>query len=227
MKTKSINVLMVDDHKMILKSYAEELKEIENRTENYRFQIEQAYSLLQAIEVLKCTFEKRELHLVLLDIGLPNSDVPGYKSGLELGLSIRKNYPSIKIIVITSFNTYPLIQRLFDIIKPEGILLKGELDPNGLQAAVQDVLEGVPYYTKTVRKFLTQVPAKPNVLDHYDMLILYHLSEGVLTKELAQYLPLSLRSIERRKNKLKDILNLDYKSSDVRLLNRAKEEGFL
>ncbi|MCG2419744.1 response regulator [Aequorivita sp. F47161] len=227
METKSINVFMVDDHAMILKSYADELKKFENHSGIYRFQIERAYSLLQAIDVLKFTFEKREMHLVLLDIGLPNCEVPGYKSGLELGIAIRENYPKTKIIVITSYNSYPLIQRLFDLIKPEGLLLKGELNPEGLRAAVQDVLEGVPHFTKTVRKFLTQAPVKPNILDHYDMLILYYLSEGVLTKDLVNHLPLSLRSIERRKNNLKDILKLDYKSSDVMLLNRAKEEGFL
>ncbi|MBK5214557.1 MAG: response regulator transcription factor [Flavobacteriaceae bacterium] len=227
MDTKSINIFMIDDHPMILEGYVDVLKKLETQSEAYRFQIERAHSILQALETLENTFAKRELHLVLLDIGLPNNDIPGYKSGMDLGVVIRKNFPDTKIIVITSYDTYPLIQKLLNIIKPEGLLIKSELNPQGLYAAFLDVLQGVPSYSKTVRMFLTQAQVKSNVLDHYDMLILYYLSEGKLTKELTEHLPLSLRSIERRKNRLKDILTIDHHTSDVQLLNKAKEQGYL
>lgn len=227
MKTKSLNILMVDDHPMILESYVEVLKSMEKHSNIYKFQIERAFTILQTVEILKRSGGNKQFHLVLLDISLPNEGSLEYASGLDLGYFIRKDHPETKIIVITSYDTYPLFQKLLDVIKPEGILIKSELSPQGLNSALLDVLGGIPHYTKTVQKFLTRVQIKPNVLDHYDMLILFHLSEGKLTKNLTDYLPLSLRSIERRKTRLKDILKLEHESSDVQLLNRAKEEGYL
>ncbi len=227
MNTQSTNILMIDDHPMILKGYDEVIKSFESRNAMYRFAVERAHSISQAVFALETYYEKRDLHLVLLDIGLPGDDHPLYKTGVELGVAIRKEYPIAKIIVITSYDTYPLIRKILDMLNPEGILLKGELDPEGLQVAILEVMGGAPFFTKTVRKFLTHAPLKPQVLDHYDKLLLYYLSEGTLTKDLVKYLPLSQRSIERRKNKLKEALQLEQDCSDVQLLKRAKEVGLL
>ena len=165
--------------------------------------------------------------MVLLDIGLLGDDHPLYTTGVELGVAIRKRQPTAKTIVITSYDTYPLIRKVLDMLNPEGILLKGELSPDGLEAALLEVLEDGFYFTKTVRKFLTHPPLKPQVLDHYDKLLLYYLSEGTLTKDLVKHLPLSLRNIERRKNKLRSALQLEQDCSDIQLLKRAKEVGLL
>lgn len=227
MKVKGINILMIDDHPMILESYDKVIKKFERRNGMYAFSIEKAHSISQALLALEDYNEKRELHLVLLDIGLPGDDHPLFTTGVELGVAIRKRQPTAKIIVITSYDTYPLIRKVLDMLNPEGILLKGELSPDGLEAALLEVLEDGFYFTKTVRKFLTHAPLKPQVLDHYDKLLLYYLSEGTLTKDLVKHLPLSLRNIERRKNKLRNALQLEQDCSDIQLLKRAKEVGLL
>ncbi|MGB3343992.1 MAG: response regulator [Aequorivita sp.] len=225
MRTQHLNILMIDDHALILKSFEEGIRSLENQTNAYRFQIERAHSILEAVDALDNIFENRQLHLVLLDIGLPRYNK--YLSGFDLGVTIRKQHPDCKIIVITGYTNYPLIQKLLDSIKPEGLLLKNELSPDGLKAAIIDVLQQTPHYSKTVRKYLTHIQTMPKVLDHYDVLLLYYISEGKQTKELPAFLPISIASIERRKRKLKEILHLEPESSDVQLLNRAKEEGFL
>ena len=136
-------------------------------------------------------------------------------------------FPEVKIIIITSYDSFPLIQQALSTVKPDGLLIKGELNPDSLKIAVNDVLEGIPHYTKTVRKYLTHKEKTPPLLDHYDLLLLYHLSEGKQTKELPAVLHLSITSVERRKRRLKEILKLEAGSTDVQLLNRAKEEGLL
>ena len=173
MTTQNINILMIDDHPMILEGYFETMRNLESQNARYRFEIERAHSISQAVLALESSYEKRELHLVLLDIGLPGDNHPLYKTGVELGLAIRKQHSNAKIIVITSYDTYPLIRKVLDKLNPEGILLKGELDPDGLQFAILEVMGGAPYFTKTVRKFLTHAPLKPHVLDHYDKLIFF------------------------------------------------------
>jgi two-component system response regulator NreC len=224
MKT-SINILMIDDHPMILEGYVDSIKKMEGSSEVYSFSIERAHSIAEAVSSLESNFKKRELHLVLLDIGLPQD--LDYLSGLELGIAIRKAQAGSKIVVITAYDTYPLLQDLIKLINPEGVLIKSEMNPDILQTACKEVLEGGCYYTKTVRKFLTVGYEKPYVLDHYDKLLLYHLSLGKLNKELVAILPLSLRSIERRKNKLRDVLKLEQGCSDVQLIKGAKEAGLL
>ena len=146
---------------------------------------------------------------------------------MDLGSDIRRKFPEVKIIIITSYDSFPLIQKALNTVKPEGLLIKGELNPDSLTIAVNDVLQGIPHYTKTVRKYLTQKETTPPLLDHYDLLLLYHLSEGKQTKELPAILHISLASIERRKSRLKEILKLEAGGTDVQLLNRAKEEGLL
>ena len=225
MKTQVINILMVDDHALILDGYEKILKSMENERGPYHFSVEQAHSIGDALASLNTTFRRRSLHLVLLDIGLPKENQ--YMSGLDLGEEIRKLYPEAKLIIITGYDNFPMIQKTMETVKPEGFLIKGELKAEGLGAAVREVLENAPYYTKTVRKYLANIKMKPSLLDHYDVLILFHLQEGKQTKELWKLLPLSTTSIERRKRKLKELLELELDCTDVQLLNRAREAGFL
>ncbi|WP_417868091.1 response regulator [Xanthomarina gelatinilytica] len=223
MKTKGINILMIDDHPMILKSYVDVLKDMERASERYRFSIDHAHSTEEAYLFLNM-LKGKQLHLIFLDLGLPNNIK---YSGLHLGGDIRMGFPEVKIIIITSYDSFPLIQQALSTVKPDGLLIKGELNPDSLKIAVNDVLEGIPHYTKTVRKYLTHKEKTPPLLDHYDLLLLYHLSEGKQTKELPAVLHLSITSVERRKRRLKEILKLEAGSTDVQLLNRAKEEGLL
>ena len=216
---------MIDDHPMILKSYMDVLKSMEGESKRYHFNIERAHSITEAVACLDDSFANRPLHMVFLDIGLPKDNK--YVSGLQLGSAIRREYPEVKIIIITSYDSFPLIQKALNTVKPEGLLIKGELNPDSLAIAVNDVLQGIPHYTKTVRKYLTQKETTPPLLDHYDLLLLYHLSEGKQTKEIPAMLHISLTSVEKRKRRLKEILKLEAGSTDVQLLNRAKEEGLL
>lgn len=225
MNAQGINILMIDDHPMILEGYVDVLKKMERETERYRFAIERAHSITEAIASIDDTFASRQLHLVFLDIGLPRDNK--YVSGLDLGGALRREFPEVKIIIITGYDNFPLIQKVLDTVKPDGLLIKAELSPAGLEIALMDVLQDIPHYTKTVRKYLTHIETKPTLFDHYDMLLLFHLSEGKQTKELPSVLHLSIASVERRKKKLKEILKLESGSTDVQLLNRAKEEGYL
>jgi len=223
MKTKGINILMIDDHPLILKSYVDVLKDMERASERYRFSIDHAHSTVEAHLFLNM-LKGRQLHLIFLDLGLPNNS--SY-SGLDLGGDIRRGFPEVKIIIITSYDSFPLIQKALGTVKPEGLLIKGELNPDSLAIAINDVLQGIPHYTKTVRKYLTHKETTPPLLDHYDLLLLYHLSEGKQTKEIPAMLHISLTSVEKRKRRLKEILKLEAGCTDVQLLNRAKDEGLL
>ncbi len=63
------------------------------------------------------------------------------------------------------------------------------------------------------------------VLDDVDRNILYHLSKGVMTKDLKQFISLSIAGIEKRKRHLKQIFEID--GGDIMLVDKAKELGFI
>src|SRR5690606_2597193 len=226
METQDINVLMVDDHLMTLVGYTTALDKINETESPYKFHITQATSIEAAIRELDEKFNYKPLHLVFLDIRLPKDTLHNFQSGEDLGMEIRKRFQHTKIIVITTFDNNLLIQNLLESINPEGLLIKSDVAPDNFILAVMDVLTDPPYYSKTVTKFLRKQHGFNYHLDRLDRLILYYISVGKLTKDLPNYIPLSLPGIERRKKRLKEIFDVE-EGNDIDLLTRAREEGFL
>ena len=226
MEIQDINVLMIDDHKMTLVGYASALTKINEESLKYRFNLTEALSIEAAIRELDERFKYRPLHLVFLDIQLPKHTDIKFQSGEDLGILIREKFPSTKIIVITTFDNNLLIQNLLETINPEGLMIKSDVNPDNFMQAVVDVMEDPPYYSKTVTKFLRKQHGFSFHLDRLDRLIIYHISTGKQTKDLPNYIPLSMPGIERRKKRLKDIFEVE-DGNDIDLITRAREEGFL
>jgi len=63
-------------------------------------------------------------------------------------------------------------------------------------------------------------------LDEKNLKILYHLSRGVKTKNLPNYVSLSLSAIEKRKNQIKEMFSIA-KADDQKLLEEARRRGFV
>ena len=59
-----------------------------------------------------------------------------------------------------------------------------------------------------------------------DRKILYYLSKGTKTKNLVDYIPLSLAAIEKRKRNIRKIFGIE-ESGDKPILDKAAEYGFL
>mgnify|MGYP006897066443 CR=1 FL=1 len=53
-----------------------------------------------------------------------------------------------------------------------------------------------------------------------------NLSKGIKTKNLTEYIPLSLAAIEKRKRHLKEVFDVE-KKGDESLLDQARNTGFL
>ncbi len=226
MEIKNINALLVDDHTMTLLGYASALNVLNERSSTYKFHMTNATSIETAMRELDASFKNKTLHLVFLDIQLPNHPTTKYQSGEDLGVVIRERFPKTKIIIITTFDNNLLIQNLLESIDPEGLMIKGDLTPENFMQAVIDVLEDPPYYSKTVTKFLRRQHGFTYHLDRFDRLILYYISIGKLTKDLPIYIPLSLPAIEKRKKRLKEVFEVE-DGNDIDLLRRGEEEGFI
>jgi hypothetical protein len=64
------------------------------------------------------------------------------------------------------------------------------------------------------------------LLDDNDKKILYHVSIGTRTKDMVDFINLSLAGIENRKRQLKVIFGVE-KQNDLALVNEARNRGFL
>jgi DNA-binding NarL/FixJ family response regulator len=226
MERTEIHILMVDDHKMTLVGYSSALDILNKEDSPYTFLIHHATTFAEALHEINETFNYRPLDLVFLDIQLPKHSDEKYQTGEDLGMEIRKRFPNTKIIVITTFDNNLLIQNLLESINPEGLMIKSDVTPSNFPQAVLDVMEDPPYYSKTVTKFLRKQQLTKFHLDRWDRLMLYYISIGTFTKDLPNYIPLSIAGIEKRKKRLKEIFDVE-DGNDIDLVMRAREKGFI
>jgi two-component system response regulator NreC len=164
--------------------------------------------------------------LILLGISLPGSDCKIINNGEDLGVLIKRKFPEIKIIVQTGLNDMQCITNIFNSIKPEGFLIKSDIDEDILITAVSSVLNNKTYYSKKVKDLLSSDNFDDIYIDTYNRNILYHLSLGYKMKDLPKHIPLSLPTIERRKKELKTLLGVS-QGGNMELLEVARRKGFI
>ena len=224
--TTTLNTLIIEDHQLIIDGYTRALKHISSKNSNITFTINTAINCDEANTAIEYALEHKMIDLVFLDISLPPSKNGKFVSGDDLGIRLRHLFPKVKIIVSTHLtNNYRLVN-ILKTIKPNGLLLKSELNSQILIEGIFNVIYDIPFYSNPVLKLVRQHISNDFNLDNVDRQMLYHLSLGTKTNKLPEIVHLSLAGIERRKRRLNQIFNNE-KKSDKALLKLAKESGFL
>lgn len=214
------NVLFVDDHSIIIDGY----KNILSNHTDFNLHFKSAKTCSEAIELIKN--QKYNFDLILLDISLPPDPSTKIHSGEDLGLWLREVSPKSKIIIMTMHTENFRLYNLLKSINPEGFLLKSDVTSGDLKTAVSKVLNGKYYYSSSINVLLRNQIANEISLDSIDRSILYYLSTGIKTKNLTDYIPLSLPAIEKRKKNLRDQFQIT-KGTDFELIQKAKKMGFI
>ncbi|HBX51319.1 MAG: hypothetical protein A2275_04635 [Bacteroidetes bacterium RIFOXYA12_FULL_35_11] len=124
-----INILVVDDHQIFIDG----IKLVLRKAGNIKV-VAQALSGKQAIEIVS----QQQIDLVLTDIQMPEM------SGTELIKWIKKEFPQIKILVLTSYNERNTISEIIDS-EAEGYILKN-VDKHELIAAINKIYAGGVYF---------------------------------------------------------------------------------
>ncbi|MBP94228.1 MAG: response regulator [Flavobacteriaceae bacterium] len=221
-----INVLIVDDHPIIIGAYRLALEVLSKDNPEFSFCIHQATEIDEAVDLIENKFPQNKLDLLFLDISMPKSIRNNLHSGEDLGLYIKAKIPDVKILTITALND---VVRLIHIVKnlnPLGLLVKSDLTNQTLISAIKSVLKGQLYYSDTIVKMLQTTISQNVILDELDILLLMELANGAKMKELQELLPLTKSGIDKRKRLLKEKFELDT-SCDRDLVITAKEKGFI
>ena len=224
--TQPFKVLIIDDHPMIIESYERILGSISSTYSHYTFNIHTACCCDSANKIIDELIDQSIIDLVFLDISLPPSKKGIMTSGEDIGVKLRGIYPNVKIIVATMYNNNYRLINILKSFNPEGLLVKTELGSQDIREAILSILSDTPYYSKSVLKLIRQHVSNDINLDSIDRYLLYQISIGTKTKNLPDYIPLSLSAIEQRKRKLNTAFNTE-ENSDKTLLKHAKENGFL
>lgn len=220
-----LNVLIIDDHPQIAESFKLALSKISENNNNYSFNVVEKTTIDESFNLIKQK-ERAYFNIIILDIKLPKSKDGKLLSGEDLGLEIRKLTPESKIVVGTTYNDNHRINGIFKSLNPEGLLVKNDLTPKVLIQALEEVLDGVPAYTRTVKNLLRKLASNDISLDYVDRQILYQLSIGTKMIDLPTVIPMSIGGIERRKRQMKEAFDIAKKNDKV-LLAIAKEKGFI
>lgn len=222
--TESIKILMVDDHPMILDGYKNILtKSIGDKKD---LLIDLAYNCEDAYNKIESSLTSSRYNLVYLDVSLPPANNLKIFSGEDLGIRIREISPQTKIIIMTMYSENMRVYNLMKNIQPEGLLIKTDVNPLEFIISFEKVISGNLYYSQSVNEMLRKQFINDLVLDNIDRSILFHISKGVKTKDLADIINLSLPAIEKRKRNIKQAIGVG-QGGDLVLVDKAKELGFL
>lgn len=225
MNTK-YKVLIIDDHPIIADAYKSAFEFISSENSKVNFEISIAINCDEAIEKIEDTAKKNGIDIVFLDISLPQSADGEYLSGEDLGIAIKNLQPKCKVVVATTFNDNYRIQAILKNVNPDGFLIKNDVNKDELVFAIKTLLDGSPYYSKSVLELFRKQASIDYKIDKIDRQLLYEMSIGTKMKDLPGIIPMSMPGLERRKKQLKKLFEVK-DNDDRELILKAKEKGFI
>lgn len=215
---------MIDDHPMIIEGYQNTL--LFTKKDNQELKIDIANNCDEALSYINKSVQQTHYDVLFVDISLPPSTDGKMSSGEDIAEYARKVLPKAKIIVLTMFNESFRIHNIIKTIDPEGFLIKSDLTSSELASAFQAVLYNPPFYSGTVNQHIRKSLTSDIVIDEKNRKILYLLSQGVKTKNLAPHLNISLSAVEKRKKHLREIFDVE-DGQDETLISEARKKGFI
>ncbi|AUC77568.1 response regulator [Olleya sp. Bg11-27] len=219
---KTINVLLVDDHPIIIEAYTNSIEIFKEQNEKISIKIDSANCCDTSIYYLK----NKTYDVVFLDVRIPSSSDKKFNSGEDIALHINENFPKTKLIMITGHYDAFTLGNILQSINPIGLLFKGDVDQKIISEALKNILNNTPFYSATVLKLLRKNISSNIILDKTDKLLLMGISNGKKTNDLLKIVPLSKGGLEKRKRQLKELFGVS-KLEDQDLINSAKKKGFL
>ena len=221
---KTLRILAVDDHEMTMLGYKFILERIV--FDDHNIIVDTATTYDTGKQKIEESLHSFKYDIIFLDVQLfpPNEEQP--HNGEDLGVLARKLVPESKIIFMSSFSDNYRINSILKSVDPDGYMVKTDIDPKSLEQAVKTVTTQPPYYSSKALAAIRKKMSNDITLDENDKKILYHLSIGTKTKDIAEHIGLGSSSVENRKRHLKSLFGTE-KENDLALILAAKNRGFI
>lgn len=195
----TIRVLLADDHRLMRAGLRALLKSLELVQV-----VAEAGNGHEAIQLA----EQHQPDIVLMDIGMPELN------GLEATVRMVKLTPAPRIIILSMHANEEYVRRALQA-GAAGYLLKGA-EPAELELAIKAVMRGETYLTPAVSKQVVQNYLHPREmktgpiqeLTPRQREVLQLVAEGHSTKDIAQKLNLSTKTVDTHRTELMQRLDI-------------------
>ena len=200
MVNKKTRVVLAEDHTIL----REGLKSLLSTNPMCRI-VGEAEDGLDAIKAV----ERETPDLLLLDISMPRMN------GLAVIRDVKRRYPETRILVLTVHKTEEYVLAAFQA-GADGYLLK-EATQSELTLAVESVLEGRRYLSPHVSALVIDAFVEGrqdlgrstwDTLTQREKEILKLVAEGYKNKQIAEYLSISVKTVEKHRANLMQKLDL-------------------
>ncbi|WP_047245180.1 response regulator [Maribacter thermophilus] len=221
---KTVRILAIDDHEMTTLGYKYILEDADFEDFNVKVEIAKSYD--KGKEKIEFSSKTLPFDIILLDIQLFPAEAKDPRSGVDLGKLARELVPDSKVVFMSSFSDSYRINNIFKTVNPDGYMVKSEIDEMSLKAMVETVYNRPPYYTASALSAVRRRMASTINIDEQDQKILYYLSLGTNTRDIAPLIAAANTTVEARKRQLKAIFGVK-NGNDLALIQEAKKRGFL
>ncbi len=188
-----IKLILADDHKL----FREGVRSILESSEDFKIIDEVANG-----RALISSLREKETDVIILDISMPGL------SGIEATRLIRKEYPCLKILILSMHSEESFIRSAIEA-GASGYLPK-EIDHNELIEAIHIIHEGGNYYSKDISNKLinSYLNKEKQNLTPREKEIVALVCDGLTNKEIADRLSISVRTVDCHKNNILQKLGL-------------------
>ena len=197
-----IKVLIVDDHPMVLEGMRSMLTQI-----NFVDIVGTAANAYEAIELIKAAAPD----IVITDINRPEI------SGIELTLKIKKEFPEIKVIAMSTFKERSYITQMIQN-GASGYLIKSA-SKEEIEEAILSVHEGKLYMSLDIslsafdKQEINNVP----ILSSREKEVLDLIADGFTNPQIAEKLFLSLHTVDSHRKNLLTKFGINNTASLIKL----------
>lgn len=139
--------------------------------------------------------------LLLVDINLPDMN------GLELTRKIRDRYPTLKVLVLSMYDSKEYVSESLRS-GASGYVLKNA-PSREIVAAIEAIKNGGTFYSAEIAQKLILDDGTINELTPRESQVLYKMIQGLNNKEIARELDISVRTVETHRLSIRRKLNID------------------
>ncbi|HJS22638.1 MAG TPA: response regulator transcription factor [Steroidobacteraceae bacterium] len=199
-KRRPRRVLIVDDHPIVRQG----LRRLIDQEEDLDVCAE-----AETVREARAAIREHRPDAIIVDISLKQGD------GLELVRDVRAQYPTLPILVLSMHDETIYAERMLSA-GASGYIMKQAASEQFL-VAVRRVLDGGIYVSDTVSNTMIQrftsgnppVAANPiDRLSNREIQILHLIGKGLSTRETAEALDLSIKTVESHRQRIKKKLTL-------------------
>lgn len=217
-------VLVAEDHESSNISVRKALEDYGVANNDYVYYCDDA--LLRIKHALKT---EEPYDLLITDLSFDEDDTPQkICNGTDLIKAVRDLQPGIKILVFSVDGKPAIVDFLFKELVINAFVRKARRDVTELKLALEAVSKNRKYLSTGLRQSIKE----SNTYDfkEYDITLIKLLSNGMLQKDIPQYLqqndicPSGLSSVEKRLNHMREALNF---TKNEQLVAFCKDVGVI